>query len=95
MELPSLFRAMCIIFRAFQKTLGKGFEGFKSCDTAGKSCFILGTELWGSHYEELLYIVKSYIIDIWEVHKSKLYDWHWFTAVSKSTREVRCLSGQG
>ena len=52
----------------------KEFERFKSCDTAGKSCFILGSERWGSHYEELLCIVKSYTIDIWEVHKSKLYD---------------------
>ena len=59
---------------AFQKTLGKEFECFKSCDTVGKSCFILGTELWGSRYEELLCIIKSYIIDIWEVCKSKLYD---------------------
>ena len=29
---------------------------------AGKSHFILGTELWGSRYEELLRLVKSYII---------------------------------
>ena len=28
-----------------KKTLGKEFEHFKSCDIAGKSCFILGTEL--------------------------------------------------
>ena len=34
---------------------------------------IQGTELWGSHYEELLRLVKSYIIDIWELRKSKLY----------------------
>ena len=53
--------------------LGKEFEHFKSCDIAGKSHFILGTELWGSRYEELLHLVKSYIIDIWELHKSKLY----------------------
>ena len=72
--ITSLFRAPCIIFKAFKKTLGKEFERFKSCDTAGKSCFILGAELWGSRYEELLHIVKSYIIDIWEVCKSKLYD---------------------
>ena len=40
---------------------------------AGKLHFILGTELWGSRYEELLRLVKSYIIDIWELCKSKLY----------------------
>ena len=53
--------------------LGNEFEHFKSCNIAGKSHFILGTELWGSRYEELLHLVKSYIIDIWELRKSKLY----------------------
>ena len=50
-------------FRAFRKILWKKFERFKCCDTAGKSSFILGTELWGSCYEDLLCIVKSYVID--------------------------------
>ena len=31
-------------------------------------------KLWRSHYEELLRIIKSYIIDIWQVYKSMLYD---------------------
>ena len=57
-----------------ENILRKEFEHFKSCDTVGKSCFILGSGLWGSRYEDLLRIVKSYITDIWEVHKSKLYD---------------------
>ena len=56
----SEYRAMFLDH--LKKTLGKEFECFKSCDTAGKSCFIPGTELWGSYYEELLRIVKSYII---------------------------------
>ena len=55
------------------KNLGNEFEHFKSCNIAGKSHFILGTELWRSRYEELLRLVKSYIIDIWELRKSKLY----------------------
>ena len=73
MELPRLFRAPCIIFRASKNNLGNEFEHLKNCDIAGKSHFILGTELWGSRYEELLRLVKSYIIDIWELRKSKLY----------------------
>ena len=76
-ELPNLFRAPWIsglFLEHLKKILGKEFERFKSCDTAGKSCFFLGTELWGSHYEDLLYIFKSYIIDIWEVRRTKLYD---------------------
>ena len=69
-ELPGLFRAPCIIFRASKNNLRNEFEHFKSCDIAGKSHFILGTELRGCRYEELLRLV---IIDIWELRKSKLY----------------------
>ena len=73
MELSGLFRTPCIISRASKNNLGKEFEHLKSCNIAGKSHFILGTELCASRYEELLRIVKSYIIDIWELCKSKLY----------------------
>ena len=69
-----LYSECRVIFLELKKIiLGKYFEHFKCCDVAGKSHFILGTELWGSHYEELLYIVKCYIIDIRELRKSKLY----------------------
>ena len=49
-----------------KNNLGKEFEHFKSCDITGKLHFILWRELWGSRYEELLRLVKSYIIDIWQ-----------------------------
>ena len=62
-----------IFLEHLKNNLGNEFEHLKSCDIAGKSHFILGTELWGSRYEELLRLVKSYIIDIWELRKSKLY----------------------
>ena len=52
-----------------KNNLGNEFEHFKSCDIAGKLYFILGTELWGSRNEELLRLVKSYIIDISELRK--------------------------
>ena len=53
-----------LFLKHLKNNLGKEFEHFKSCDIAGKSHFILGTELRGSRYEELLRIVKCYIIDI-------------------------------
>ena len=59
------------ILKYLKKNLGKEFEHFKNCDVAWKSHFILGTELWGSHNEELLHahIVKSHIIDVRKLHK--------------------------
>ena len=56
MELPSVFKALCITFRDLKCILENKFEQFR-----------------GSIYAELLYIVISYIIDIWEVHKSKFF----------------------
>ena len=80
-----------------KNNLGNEFEHFKNCDIAGKSHFILGTELWGSRYEELLRLVISYIIDIWELRKSKLYGSGTgpLHAVSKPTREGHHMPGQG
>ena len=64
---------MHLLLEYFKKNLGKGFEHFKRCNVAKKSYFILRTEFLGSHYEKLLRIVKSYIINMWEQRKSKLY----------------------
>ena len=90
-----VYSERCALFLEHLKNnFGNEFELFKRCDIhvyiAGKLHFILGTELWGSHNEQLLRLVKSYIIDIWELRKSKLYVWlwHWYrsAAVSKPTR---------
>ena len=59
-----VYSKRCTLFLEHLKyNLGKEFQHFKSCDVAGKSHFILRTELWRSRYEELLRLVKSYIID--------------------------------
>ena len=70
---PVYSKRRALFLEHLKNNLGNEFEHFKNCDIAGKSHFILGTELWGSRYEELLRLVKSYIIDIWELRKSKLY----------------------
>ena len=70
---PVYSERRALFLEHLKNNLGNKFEHFKNCDIAGKSHFILGTELWGSRYEELLRLVKSYIIDIWELRKSKLY----------------------
>ena len=35
---------------------------------------MLGSELWESKFDELLSLVKEYIIEVWEIRKHKLYD---------------------
>ena len=70
---PVYSECHALFLEYLRNNLGKEFEHFKSCNIAKKSHFILVTEIWGSHHEELLRLVKSYIIDIWELRKSKLY----------------------
>ena len=67
---PVYSERRALFLEHLKNNLGNEFEHFKSCDIAGKSHFILGTELWGSRYKELLRLVKSYIIDIWELRKT-------------------------
>ena len=69
---PVCSERLALFLKHLKNNLGKEFEHFKSCDIAGKSSLESGAELWGSRYEELLRLVKSYIIDIWELSKSKL-----------------------
>ena len=73
LKCPVYSEHRALFLEHLKNNLENEFEHFKSCDIAGKSYFNLGTELWGSHYEELLCLIKSYIIDIWELCKSKLY----------------------
>ena len=61
---PVYSERRALFLEHLKNNLGNEFEHFKSCDIARISHFILETELWGSHYEELLRLVKSYIIDI-------------------------------
>ena len=69
---PVYSECRALFLKHLKNNLGKEFEHFISYDIAGKWYFILETELWGSRYEELLRLVKSYII-VWELRKSKLY----------------------
>ena len=70
---PVYSERRALFLEHLKNSLRNEFEHFKSCDITRKLHFILGTELWGSHYEELLRLVKSYIINIWELRKSKPY----------------------
>ena len=70
---PVYSERRALFLELLKNNFGHKFEHLKSYNIAGISHFMLGTELRGSGYEELLSLVKSYIIDIWELHKSKLY----------------------
>ena len=45
---PVYSERRALFLEHLKNNLGNEFEHFKNCDIAGKSHFILGTELWGS-----------------------------------------------
>ena len=51
---PVYSERRALFLEHLKNNLRNEFEHLKSCNIAGKSHFILGTELWGSRYEELL-----------------------------------------
>ena len=59
-----------VLLRSFESC----YEDFESLDKVEKSSYVLGSELWESKFDELLSLVKKYIIDVLEIRKHKLYD---------------------
>ena len=59
-----------------QELLEDEYENFESFDKVEKLYYVLGSELWESKFDELLSLVKEYIIDVWKIQKHKLYDNH-------------------
>ena len=58
---------------ALQETLGDEFEHFQALGSFEKASFVLGSELWENRYGSMLDLVKSYILDVWELRKVRLY----------------------
>ena len=56
----------CFI-KKLQELLEDEYEDFESLDNLEKSSYVLGSELWESMFDELLSLVKEYIIDVWEI----------------------------
>ena len=56
-----------------QELLGDSDADFDLLSNVEKSSYVLGSEHWEKSFKSLLFIVKEYIVDIWEVRKQILY----------------------
>ena len=70
----NVFRSRACFIKKLQELLEDEYEDFESLDKVEKSSYVLGSELWESKFDELLSLVKEYVIDVWEIRKHKLYD---------------------
>ena len=50
-----------------QELLGDSYADFDLLSNVEKTSYVLGSEHWEKNFESLLFLVKEYIIDVWEV----------------------------
>ena len=53
--------------------LGDKYSDFVVLSNIEKTAFVLGSELWEEEFQALLQLVKSFIVEVWELRKLKLY----------------------
>ena len=54
-----------------QELLGNRYAEFDKLNSIEKNTYALGSELWGYDFDNLLSLLKEYIVGVWDVHKKK------------------------
>ena len=54
-----------------QELLGDSYADFDLLSNVEKTSYVLGSEHWEKNFKSLLFLVKEYIVDVWEVRKQK------------------------
>ena len=58
---------------SLQELLGDSYANFDLLSNVEKMSYVLGSEHWEKNFKSLLFLVKEYIVDVWEVRKQVLY----------------------
>ena len=56
-----------------QELLGDSCADFDLLRNVERTSYVLGSEHWEKNFKSLLFLVKEYIVDLWEVRKQILY----------------------
>ena len=56
-----------------EKLLGNGYAEFDKLNSIEKTAYVLGSELWEYDFDDLLSLVKEYVVGVWDARKQKLY----------------------
>ena len=49
------------------------YADFDKLNNIEKTAYVLGSELWEYDFDDLLSLVKEYVVGVWDTHKHKLY----------------------
>ena len=56
-----------------QELLGDSYGDFDLLTNVEKTSYVLVSEHWEKNFKSLLFLVKEYVVDVWEVRKQILY----------------------
>ena len=62
-----------VLRRSLQELLGDSYADFDLLSNVEKTSYVIGSEHWEKNFKSLLFLVKEYIVDVWEVRKQVLY----------------------
>ena len=97
-ECPAYSSISANFVMQLQAGLGGSYSHFEARSSFEKASFtfILGNELWEEYLEFLLYLVKEYVVDVWEKRKSRFYGKNAFAqqpSLQSPTRVVGDIAG--
>ena len=61
------------------KLLGNRYADFDKLNSIQKRAYVLGSELWEYDFNDLLSLVKEYVVGVWEVMLWQLYEYYYYT----------------
>ena len=53
--------------------LGNRYADFHKLNSIEKTAYVLGSERWDYDFDDLLSLVKEYVVGVWDAHKQKFY----------------------
>ena len=56
-----------------RELLGTRYAEFDKLNSIEKTAYVLGSELWEYDFDDLLSLVKEYVVGVWDACKQKLY----------------------
>ena len=70
----SAYRNISVTFvDKLQELLGIRNAEFDKLNSIDKTAYVLGSELWEYDFDDLLSLVKEYVVGVWDARKQKLY----------------------
>ena len=64
------------------------YADFDKLNSIEKTAYVLGSELWEYNFDDLLRLVKEYVVGVWDVRKQKLYG----DDLCPSPSQLQCLA---